>query len=89
MRGEGQPTPARLQGRQALFVVSLESRRMMGELSEGMLFDLGHADGLNPALAIPERAVPDGARAGQAAIEARTSPLVTMRPSYTLPPMGR
>ena len=29
-----------------------------------MLFDLGFADGLLPALAIPERPVPDGARAG-------------------------
>jgi tRNA-binding protein len=56
--------PRELQGRQALFVVNLEPRRMMGELSEGMLFDLGYADGLNPALAIPERAVPDGTRAG-------------------------
>jgi tRNA-binding protein len=36
----------------------------MGELSEGMLFDLGYADGLTPVLAVPERAVPDGTRAG-------------------------
>lgn len=56
--------PRELQGRQALFVVNLEPRRMMGELSEGMLLDLGYADGLNPALAIPERPVPDGTRAG-------------------------
>jgi tRNA-binding protein len=56
--------PRELQGRQALFVVNLEPRRIMGELSEGMVFDLGYADGLNPSLAIPERAVPDGTRAG-------------------------
>lgn len=31
---------------------------------EGMLFDIGYADGLTPALAVPERALPDGARAG-------------------------
>jgi hypothetical protein len=37
---------------------------MAGEMSEGMLFDLGYADGLVPALAVPERAVPDGTRAG-------------------------
>ena len=33
--------PAEIVGRQALFVVNLEPRRMMGEVSEGMLFDLG------------------------------------------------
>jgi len=56
--------PRELQGRQALFVVNLEPRRIMGELSEGMLFDLGYADGLTPVVAVPERAVPDGTRAG-------------------------
>lgn len=58
------PNPAELQGRQALFVVNLEPRRMAGELSEGMLFDIGYADGITPVLAIPESAVPDGTRAG-------------------------
>jgi len=58
------PDPQELQGRQALFVVNLEPRRMAGEVSEGMLFDLGYADGIVPALAIPERPVPDGTRAG-------------------------
>lgn len=56
--------PQELVGRQALFVVNLEPRRMMGETSEGMLFDLGYQDGIVPALAVPERPVPDGARAG-------------------------
>jgi len=56
--------PAELEGQQALFVVNLEPRKMMGEVSEGMLFDLGYADGVTPALAIPERPVPDGTRAG-------------------------
>jgi tRNA-binding protein len=51
-------------GRQALFVVNLAPRRMAGEVSEGMLFDIGYADGITPMLATPERAVPDGARAG-------------------------
>jgi hypothetical protein len=37
---------------------------MMGEVSEGMLFDIGYADGLTPVLAVPEKSVPDGARAG-------------------------
>ncbi len=56
--------PQELVGRQALFVVNLEPRRMMGETSQGMLFDLGFADGIAPALAVPERPVPDGTRAG-------------------------
>lgn len=51
-------------GRQALFVVNLEPRTMAGETSEGMLFDLGYADGIVPALAQPESEVPDGTRAG-------------------------
>jgi len=56
--------PQELQGRQALFVVNLEPRRMAGELSEGMLFDIGYADGITPVLAMPESSVPDGTRAG-------------------------
>ncbi len=31
---------------------------------EGMLLDIGYADGVTPVLAVPERPVPDGARAG-------------------------
>ena len=50
--------PRELEGRQALFVVNLAPRRMAGEVSEGMLFDLGYADGIAPALAVPERGVP-------------------------------
>jgi methionine--tRNA ligase beta chain len=56
--------PTEIVGRQALFVVNLEPRKMMGEISEGMLFDLGYADGVTPCLAVPERLVPDGTRAG-------------------------
>ncbi len=56
--------PKETEGRQALFVVNLAPRKMMGEVSEGMLFDLGYADGVTPALAVPERPVPNGARAG-------------------------
>ncbi|MBV8858557.1 MAG: tRNA-binding protein [Acidobacteria bacterium] len=56
--------PQEVVGRQALFVVNLAPRRMAGEVSEGMLFDIGYADGITPALATPERPVPDGARAG-------------------------
>jgi len=53
-----------IEGRQALFVVNLEPKKMMGEISEGMLFDIGFADGVKPALAVPERKVPRGTRAG-------------------------
>jgi tRNA-binding protein len=63
MKGE-RSDPQEIVGRQALFVVNLEPRRMMGEVSEGMLFDLGSADGILPALAVPEREVPNGTRAG-------------------------
>ena len=62
--GKERANPRELEGKQALFVVNLEPRRMAGEVSEGMLFDLGSADGLLPALAVPERPVPDGTRAG-------------------------
>jgi tRNA-binding protein len=56
--------PKEIEGRQALFVVNLEPKKMAGEISEGMLFDIGYADGIRPALAVPESHVPDGARAG-------------------------
>jgi tRNA-binding protein len=56
--------PREIEGKQALFVLNLEPRSMAGEISEGMLFDLGYADGLTPALAVPERHVPNGTRAG-------------------------
>jgi len=56
--------PREIEGRQALFVVNLPSRPMAGEVSEGMLFDIGFADGVTPALAVPERPVPNGTRVG-------------------------
>jgi tRNA-binding protein len=56
--------PAEIQGKQALFVVNLTPRKIMGEVSEGMLFDIGFADGILPVLAVPEKEVPNGVRAG-------------------------
>ena len=56
--------PSELKGRQALFVVNLSPRRIAGEVSEGMLLDIGYADGILPVLAVPETPVPDGCRAG-------------------------
>jgi tRNA-binding protein len=56
--------PEEIEGLQALFVVNLEPKEMMGEKSEGMLFDIGYADKINPVLATPETEVPNGTRAG-------------------------
>ena len=56
--------PREIEGKQALFVVNLEPRKMMGEVSEGMVFDIGYADGITPVLAVPETPVPNGSRAG-------------------------
>jgi methionine--tRNA ligase beta chain len=55
--------PKEVEGKQALFVLNLEPKKMMGETSEGMLFDIGYADKITPVLAVPEKPVPNGARA--------------------------
>lgn len=64
MKMERQNPKADIEGKQALFVVNLAPRRMAGELSEGMLFDIGYADEITPVLAQPEKPVPNGTRAG-------------------------
>ena len=56
--------PTEIEGMQALFVVNLKPRKMMGETSEGMLFDIGYPDGITPVLAVPEKPVPAGTRTG-------------------------
>lgn len=56
--------PGEITGRQALFVVDLRPRKMAGEESHGMLFDIGCDDGITPVLAVPEYLVPDGTPAG-------------------------
>ena len=56
--------PREIEGKQALFVVNLAPKKMRNVISEGMLFDIGFADGLMPVLAIPEKPTPDGARVG-------------------------
>ncbi|MFB9216178.1 tRNA-binding protein [Vibrio sinaloensis] len=56
--------PKEIEGKQALFVVNLPERKMAGELSQGMLFDIGYEDKLQPCLACPENDIPNGARAG-------------------------
>ena len=56
--------PQEIVGKQALFVLNLAPRKMAGVVSEGMLFDIGYEDGILPALATPDRPVPNGSRAG-------------------------
>lgn len=56
--------PNEIEGRQALFVVNLKPKRIADELSEGMLLDIGYADGIRPVLAVPEKPIPNGTRAG-------------------------
>lgn len=56
--------PKSIEGKQALFVVNLPERKMAGEVSQGMLFDIGYVDNITPCLAVPEVPVPNGARAG-------------------------
>ena len=56
--------PKELEGKQALFVLNLEPRKIRGVMSEGMLFDIGYSDGVKPVLATPEAPVTDGTRAG-------------------------
>ena len=56
--------PKEIENKQALFVVNLPERKMAGEKSQGMLFDIGYADNVTPCLAMPEVPVPNGTRAG-------------------------
>ena len=56
--------PKEIEGKQSVFVVNLEPKTIMGEVSEGMLLDIGYVDRVTPCLTVPERPVPNGARAG-------------------------
>ncbi|WP_419535452.1 hypothetical protein [Endozoicomonas sp.] len=56
--------PKEIEGKQALFVVNLPERKMAGEISQGMLFDIGYEDKLQPCLACPETKIPNGTKAG-------------------------
>ncbi|MCR8969898.1 tRNA-binding protein [Facklamia sp. 7083-14-GEN3] len=64
MKQERENPKAEIEGKQALFVVNLEPREMFGIQSHGMLFDIGYEDGIIPVLAVPEKEIPDGSRAG-------------------------
>jgi len=56
--------PNEIEGKQALFVVNLAPKEMFGELSEGMVFDIGYSNEIIPVLAVPEKSVPNGVCAG-------------------------
>ena len=56
--------PKEVEGKQALFIVNLAPKRMAGEVSEGMIFDIGFNSGIIPVLAIPEKKVPNGTKVG-------------------------
>jgi tRNA-binding protein len=64
MKQERLDAKAEVEGKQALFVVNLPARKMAGEISEGMMFDIGYSDGGLPVLAVPEKPIPNGCRAG-------------------------
>ena len=61
---KGERPMEEIQGRQALFVINLAPKKMAGEMSEGMVFDIGYADGRSPVLAVPEKYIANGSRAG-------------------------
>lgn len=56
--------PFEIEGKQALFVLNLPDRKMAGEVSQGMLFDIGYEDKQLPCLVMPEVPMPNGCRAG-------------------------
>jgi tRNA-binding protein len=64
MKKERPDAKSEVEGKQALFVVNLPARKMAGEISEGMMFDIGYSDGGLPVLAVPEKPIPNGCRAG-------------------------
>src|SRR2546422_11013797 len=52
------------EGEKTLFVVNLETKKMMGEVSEGLLLDIGYEDGIKPVLAVPGSPVSNWVNAG-------------------------
>lgn len=64
MKEEREDPKAEIEGKQALFVVNMAPRKMAGEVSEGMIYDIGYEDGIVPVLVVPESEVPNGVRLG-------------------------
>ena len=61
---EERKDPKEIEGKQALFVLNLPEKKMAGEVSQGMLFDIGYSDSITPCLAVPEKPMPNGSRCG-------------------------
>lgn len=64
MKNERTDPKSEIEGKQALFVVNLPERSMAGIVSQGMMYDIGYADGVVPVMSVPEKPVPNGTRAG-------------------------
>jgi len=64
MKKERENPKEEIEGLQALFIVNLKAQKMMGHISEGMLFDIGYSNKITPVLAVPEKKVPNGVCAG-------------------------
>lgn len=64
MKKERKDPKGEIEGKQALFVLNLPYKTMMGIESQGMLFDIGYADHITPVLSMPEKPVPNGTRVG-------------------------
>lgn len=64
MKQERLDPKSEIEGKQALFVLNLPYKTMMGIESQGMLFDIGYEDKITPVLAMPEKPVPNGTRVG-------------------------
>jgi len=78
--------PRKVEGKQALFALNLPEKKMAGEISQGMLFDVGYADKITPYLAVPEGSVPnvqeqDNARIIPAFLD---SPLIDMHLNHMI-----
>jgi methionine--tRNA ligase beta chain len=64
MKKERLDPKGEVEGRQALFVLNLPYKTMMGIESQGIIFDIGYADHIIPVLSMPEKPVPNGTRVG-------------------------
>ena len=64
MKKERKDPRGEVEGKQALFVLNLPYKTMMGIESQGMIFDIGYADHITPVLSMPEKPVPNGTRVG-------------------------
>ena len=69
--------PTEIEGIQALFR-SLEPRKMAGEVSAGMLLDIGFDDGVSPVLAVPDNPSQTGRGRARPGCSTREGPYACM-----------